>query len=68
MTCLPNCTVLYLILYVESSSPTTHAHAENESVPYPEVQEEAPDSNSDGRALEAEPDGLEVEDLRLSAC
>ena len=38
--------------------------AENKSVPYPEVQEEAPDSNPDGRALEAEPDGLEVEDLR----
>ena len=38
--------------------------AENESVPYPEVKEEAPDSNPDGRALEAEPDGLEVEDLR----
>ena len=37
---------------------------ENESVPYPEVKEEAPDSNPDGRALEAEPDGLEVEDLR----
>ena len=33
------------------------------SVPYSEVQEEAPDSNPDGRALEAEPDGLEVEDL-----
>ena len=32
--------------------------------PYAEVQEEAPDSNPDGRALEAEPDGLEVEDLR----
>ena len=29
-----------------------------------EVQEEVPDSNPDGRALEAEPDGLEVEDLR----
>ena len=38
--------------------------AENESVPYPAVQEEAPDSNPDGRALEAEPDGLEVKDLR----
>ena len=38
--------------------------AENESVPYPEVQEEVPDSNPDGQALEAEPDGLEVEDLR----
>ena len=38
--------------------------AENESVPYPEVQEKAPDSNSDGRALEAEPDGLEVKGLR----
>ena len=37
---------------------------ENESVPYPEVQEEYPDSNPDGRALEAESDGLEVEDLR----
>ena len=43
----------------------TNMHAENESVPYPEVQEEAPDSNPDGRALEAEPDGLEVEDLRV---
>ena len=68
MTCLPNWTVLYPILYLESSSRTTHAgfrnkDAENESVPYPEVQEEAPDSNPDGRALEAEPDGLEVEDL-----
>ena len=28
------------------------------------VQEEAPDSNPDGRALEAEPDGLELKDLR----
>ena len=37
--------------------------AENESVPYTEVQEEAPDSNPDGRAPEAEPDGLEGEDL-----
>ena len=64
MICLPNWTVLYPILYVESSSRTTHADAENEGVPYPEVQEEAPDSNPDGRALEAEPDGLEVEDLR----
>ena len=34
------------------------------SVPYPEVQEEVLDSNPDGQALEAEPDGLEVEDLR----
>ena len=69
MTCLPNWTVLYPILYLESSSRTTHAgfqneNAENESVPFPEVQEEAPDSNPDGQALEAEPDGLEVEDLR----
>ena len=69
MTCLPSWTVLYPILYLESSSRTTHAgfrneDAENESVPYPAVQEEAPDSNPDGRALEAEPDGLEVEDLR----
>ena len=31
---------------------------------YLEVQEEASDSNPDGQALEAEPDGLEVEDLR----
>ena len=43
------------ILYLESLSCTTHAgfrneDAENESVPYPEVQEEAVDSNSDGRA------------------
>ena len=62
-----NCALPGLVL--ESSSRTTHAgfrneDAENESVPYPEVQEEAPDSNPDGRALEAEPDGLEVEDLR----
>ena len=28
-----------------------------------EAQKEAPDSNPDGRALEAEPDGPEVEDL-----
>ena len=40
---------------------------ENESVPYPEVQEEAPASNPDGQALEAEPDGLEVEGPLLSA-
>ena len=38
MTCLPNWTVLYPILYLESSSRTTHAgfrnkDAENESVP-----------------------------------
>ena len=69
MTCLPDWTVLYPVLHLESSSRTTHAgfrnkDAENESVPYPEVQKEAPDSNPDGRALEAEPDGLEVEDLR----
>ena len=56
-------------MYLESSSHTTHGgfrnqDAANESVPYLEVQEEAPDSNSDGRALEAEPDGLEVENLR----
>ena len=68
MTCLPDWTVLYPILYLESSSRTTHAgfwneDAENESVPYTEGQEEAPDSNSDRRALEAEPDGLEVKDL-----
>ena len=37
--------------------------AEYESVPYPELQEEAPDSNPDGRALEAKPDRLEVEDF-----
>ena len=68
MTCLPDWTVLYPVLYLESSSRTTYAgfrneDAENETVPYPEVQEEAPDSNPDGRAIEAEPDGLEVEDL-----
>ena len=61
-----NCSLPGLVL--ESSSRTTHAgfrneDAENESVRYPEVQEEAPDSNPDGRAPEAEPDGLEVEDL-----
>ena len=60
---MPNWTVIYPILYLESSSRTTHAcfqnkDAENESAPYPEVQEEAPDSNPDRRALGAEPDGL----------
>ena len=68
MICLPNWTVFHPILYLDSLSRTTHAgfrneDAENESVPYPEVQEEAPDSNPDGQALEAEPDRLEVEDL-----
>ena len=68
MTCLPNWTVLYPILYLESLFRTTHAgfrneDAENESAPYPEAKEEAPDSNPDGRAPEAEPDRLEVEDL-----
>ena len=38
--------------------------AEHESVPYSEHQEEAPDSNPDGRAQQAVPDRLEVEDLR----
>ena len=48
-------------------SRTAHACFANkdvghESVPDPEPQEEAPDSNPDGRSLqEAEPDGLEVE-------
>ena len=71
MTCLPNWTVLYSILYLDSSSRTTQAgfrneDAENASVPYMylEVQEEASDSNPDGQALEAEPDGPVVEDLR----
>ena len=55
MTCLPNWTVLYPILYLESSSRTTYPgfrneDAVNESAPYPELQEESPDSNSDGRA------------------
>ena len=70
MTCLPNWTVLYPTLYLESSSRATHAgfrnkDAVNESVPYPELQEGSPDSNPDGRAYElAEPNGFEVEDLR----
>ena len=73
MTCRPDWTVLYPILYLESSSRTTHAgfrneDAENESVPYTEVQEEASDSNPDGRATEAELDGLEGEDLRWVLC
>ena len=68
MTCLPHWIVLYPILHLESSSRNTHAgfrneDAENESVPYREDQEEAPDSNPHGRALEAEPNGIEVEDL-----
>ena len=46
-----NCALPGLVL--ESSSRTTHAgfrneDAENESVPYPEVQEETPDSNPQG--------------------
>ena len=62
-----NCSLPGLVF--EFSSRTTHAgfrneDAENESVPYPEVQEEASDSNPDGRALEAEPDGLKLKDLR----
>ena len=68
MTCLPNWTVLYPILYLEYLSRTAHSgfrneDAENESVPFLEVKEEAPDSDPDGQALEAEPDGLELEDL-----
>ena len=70
MTCLPNWTVLYPILYLESSSRTTHAGFRNEDAVkenalYPELQEKSPDSNPDGRAQElAEPNGFEVEDLR----
>ena len=70
MICLPNRTFLYPVMYLESSSRTTQAgfwneDAVNESAPYPEVQEEAPNSNPDGRAQElAEPSGFEVEDLR----
>ena len=46
---------VYPILYLESSSLTTHAgfrneDAVNEGFPYLEVQEGSPDSNSDGRA------------------
>ena len=58
------------LLYLESSSRTTHAgfrneDAVNESAPYPELQEGSPDSNPDGRAQElAEPNGFKVEDLR----
>ena len=62
-----NCSLPSLVPRVFVSYYTcwlSNEDAENESVPYPEVQEEAPDSNPDGRALEAEPDGLEVEDLR----
>ena len=70
MTCVPNWTVLYPILYLESSSRTTHACFQNEdtvneSAPYPELQKGSPDSNPDGQAQElAEPNGFEVEDLR----
>ena len=65
MICLPNWTVFHPILYLDSSSRTTHAgfrneDAENESVPYPEVQEKAPDSNSDGRASAVEQSEMEV--------
>ena len=58
-------------MYLESSSLTSHADfqnedAENEGVPYPEVhQDKLPILlNPDGRAQEAEPNGLEEEDLR----
>ena len=65
--CLPKWTVPYPILYLEYR--TAHAGFRNEddeyeSVPYPELEEEAPDSNPYRRALEAEPDRLEAEDLR----
>ena len=58
MTCLPKWTVPNPILYLEFSSLTTHAgfrkeDAEYGSVPYPELQEEAPGSNPDGWAQEA---------------
>ena len=54
MTCLPNWTVLYPILHLESSSRTTHAGFRNEdalieSAPYP-GREGTPDSNPDGQA------------------
>ena len=54
------------LLYLESSSRTTHAgfrneDAVNESAPYPELQEGSPDSNPDGRAQElVEPNGFKV--------
>ena len=65
----PNWTVLYSILYLDSSSVVLHmlafgTRSREWECPYPDVQGEAPDSNPDGRALEAEPDGLEEEDLR----
>ena len=60
MTCLPNWTVLYPILYLESSSRTSHAgfrneDAVNESAPYPELQEGSPDYNPDGRVGKCRP-------------
>ena len=67
---MPNWTVLYPTLYIESPSRPTHAcfrneDAVNESAPYPELQEGSPDSNPDGRAQElAELNGFDVEDLR----
>ena len=67
---MPNWTVLYPTLYIESPSCPTHAcfrneDAVNESSPYPELQEGSPDSNPDGRAQElAELNGFDVEDLR----
>ena len=55
MTCLPNWTVLYPFLYLESSSRTTHAGFQNEdaakeSAPYLELQEGSTDYNPDGQA------------------
>ena len=52
MTCLRKWTVLYPILYLESSFRTTHAgfqneDAVNESASDPEVQEGSLDSNPD---------------------
>ena len=67
--CLPKWTDSYPISFLETSSRTTHAGFRNkddeyESVPYAKLEDEAPDSNPEVRAMEAEPDGLEVEDLR----
>ena len=66
---LPNLVPRVFVLHMqrktrERETNAMNEDAENASVPYREVQEEAPDSNPDWRALEAEPDGLELEDLR----
>ena len=58
MTSLPKWTIPYPISFLDSSSRTTHAGFRNEddeyeSVPYAKLENEAPDSYPEGRAMVA---------------